>query len=156
VSAASSQADVPIGVGGLITIYGAQMVDGTGQSASVPLPTALSGTQVLLENKPVPILYASGSQINIQVPYETNVNVPQHLLVQRNGAVSPAFSIQVASVQPAIFLQNAAGQGAIVNAATNVVATPSNPVKAGTDVITIYCTGLGPTDPSVPTGSAAT
>jgi uncharacterized protein (TIGR03437 family) len=157
VSAASSQADVPIGVGGLITIYGAQMVDGSaGQAASVPLPDSLGGTQVLLENQPVPILYASGSQINVQVPYETNVNVPQHLVVQRNGAVSSAFSVQVAAVQPAIFLQNAAGQGAIVNSATNVVATPANPVHAGVDVITIYCTGLGPTNPPVATGAAAT
>ena len=157
VSAASSQADVPIGVGGLVAIYGSQMVDGnSGQAATVPLPNALNGTQVLLENQPVPILYASGTQINVQVPYETNVNVPQHLVVQRNGAVSGAFSIQVASVQPAIFLQNAAGQGAIVNSATNVVATPANPVKAGQDVITIYCTGLGPTSPVVPTGAAAT
>jgi uncharacterized protein (TIGR03437 family) len=133
------------------------MVDGSaGQAASVPLPNSLAGTQVLLENQPVPILYASGSQINVQVPYETNVNVPQHLVVQRSGAVSAAFAIQVASVQPAIFIQNAAGQGAIVNSATNVVATPANPVKAGTDVITIYCTGLGPTNPSVATGAAAT
>jgi len=157
VSAASSQADVPIGVGGLITIYGSQMVDGSaGQSATVPLPTALNGTQVLLENQAVPMLYASGSQINVQVPYETNVNLPQHLVVQRSGAVSAAFTIQVAAVQPAIFLENAAGQGAIVNAATNIVAAPGNPVKAGTDVITIYCTGLGPTSPAVATGGAAT
>jgi uncharacterized protein (TIGR03437 family) len=157
VSTASYQADVPIGVGGLISIFGSQLVNGSGSAAGgTPLPQSLDGTQVLLENQAVPILYASAGQINIQVPYETNVNVPQHLVVQSGGAISSPFAIQVASVQPAIFIQSVAGQGAIVNAATNIVAAPGNPVKAGTDVITIYCTGLGPTSPSVPTGSAAT
>jgi trimeric autotransporter adhesin len=155
VSAASFQADVPIGVGGLITIFGNQLVDGSGQAGAVPLPENLSGTQVLLENVPVPMLYASTTQINVQVPYDTNVNVPQHLVVQRGSAVSGPFAVPVASVQPAIFLSTAAGQGTIVNSATNMVATPANPVTAG-NVIIIYCTGLGPTNPSVATGSAAT
>jgi uncharacterized protein (TIGR03437 family) len=155
VSTASYQADVPIGVGGLVSIFGDQLVDGSPTASSgAPLPQSVEGTQVLLENQPVPILFASNNQINVQVPYETNVNVPQHLVVQRNGAVSTPFSIQVASVQPAIFLQNTAGQGAVVNALTNIVAAPGNPVTAG-DIIAIYCTGLGPTSPAVATGAAA-
>jgi uncharacterized protein (TIGR03437 family) len=158
VSAASFQLNVPIGVGGLISIFGTQLIDGgSGQAANVPLPNALNGTQVLLENKPVPILYASNSQINVQVPYDVNVNVPQHLVVQRNGAVSTPFAVPVAAVQPAIFLYSGGptGQGIIVNADTNAVATPSNPASPGKYVI-IYCTGLGPTDPQPDTGSAAT
>jgi uncharacterized protein (TIGR03437 family) len=156
VSAASFQADVPIGVGGLITIFGNQLVGGNaGQAGAVPLPTNINGTQVLLQNQPLPILYASNGQINVQVPYETNVNVPQNLVVERSGAVSAPFSIQVASVQPAIFLASANGQAIIVNAANNVIASPGNAVTAG-DVIIIYCTGLGPTTPFVETGAAAT
>jgi uncharacterized protein (TIGR03437 family) len=156
VSGASFQADVPIGVGGLISIFGNQLVSGSsGQAGAVPLPQTLNGTQVLLENQPVPILYASNGQINVQVPYETNVNVPQHLVVQRGSAVSGPFSIQVASVQPAIFLASTAGQGIIVNAANNVIAAPGAAVHAG-DTIVIYCTGLGPTSPTVATGAAAT
>jgi uncharacterized protein (TIGR03437 family) len=156
VSAASFQADVPIGVGGLITVFGNQLVSGSaGQAANVPLPNTIGGTQVLLENVPVPILYASNGQINVQVPYNTDVNVPQHLVVQRGTAISAAFPVQVASVQPAIFVANTAGQGIIVNSTTNVLAAPGTPVTAG-QYVTIYCTGLGPTNPVVATGSAAT
>jgi uncharacterized protein (TIGR03437 family) len=156
VSAASFQADVPIGVGGLITIFGNQLVTGiAGQAGNVPLPTSVNGTQVLLQNQALPILYASNGQINVQVPYETNVNVPQNLVVQRGSAVSAPFNIQVASVQPAIFLESANGQAIIVNSANNVIAAPGNAVTAG-NVIIIYCTGLGPTNPFVETGTAAT
>jgi hypothetical protein len=56
----------------------------------------------------------------------------------------------------AIFTQNQAGTGqrSIVNCVTNSLADPKNPVHAG-DVISIYCTGLGPVDPAVPEGVAA-
>jgi uncharacterized protein (TIGR03437 family) len=62
----------------------------------------------------------------------------------------------VATAQPAIFTQNQAGtgQGAIVNGATNILADSKNPVHAG-DVISIYCTGLGPVSPAVAEGVVA-
>jgi uncharacterized protein (TIGR03437 family) len=50
---------------------------------------------------------------------------------------------------------SAPAQGAILNGSNNyVLVDPFNPASVG-DVIVIYCTGLGATTPSVPSGTAA-
>jgi uncharacterized protein (TIGR03437 family) len=75
VHAASDLGGVPIAPGGLITVYGQNLADGVGQSSSLPLPLQLNGTQVLLGNQPLPILYTSPRQLNVQVPYAVSVRL---------------------------------------------------------------------------------
>jgi hypothetical protein len=69
VHAASDQGGVPIAPGGLITVYGNNIADGGALDNGLPLPVQLSGTQVLLGNQPLPILYTNTGQLNVQVPY---------------------------------------------------------------------------------------
>jgi uncharacterized protein (TIGR03437 family) len=57
-------------------VYGVNLADGVGQSKGLPLPQQLNGTQVLLGNQPLPILYTSTGQLNVQVPYTVPVNTP--------------------------------------------------------------------------------
>jgi uncharacterized protein (TIGR03437 family) len=58
--------------------------------------------------------------------------------------------VTLGATQPGIFLTGTASQGAILNVSNQVV-TSSNPATAG-DVIVIFCTGLGPTAPTVTAG----
>jgi uncharacterized protein (TIGR03437 family) len=155
VNGASFVPQAPVSPGSLISIFGSQLADGVALGYA-PFQTTLGGTQVVLGGKPLPLLYTSDAQINAQVPFEVPVNSQLQLLVQRGSALSVGEPLTVAPAQPAIFTQSetGSGQGSIVNAVTNVLADSNAPVGAG-DIVAIYCTGLGPVDPEVPSGAVA-
>jgi uncharacterized protein (TIGR03437 family) len=128
--------------------------------ASVSLATTLGGFRVLAAGRAMPLLAIiplspSGTQINAQLPYETTAG-PTAITVERNGAVSAAFSATVAAAAPGIFIfgdnravaQNIAPTGALS------VNTADNPIPAG-DYIILYLTGQGPLDNPIATGGVA-
>jgi uncharacterized protein (TIGR03437 family) len=156
VHAASDQGGVPIAPGGLITVYGVNLADGVGQSKGLPLPQQLNGTQVLLGNQPLPILYTSAGQLNVQVPYGVPVNTQYQLTVQHGATLSVPQSLVVAQAQPGIFTvnQQGTGQGSIVKSDQVTLAQPGTPASIG-ETIVIYCTGLGTVTPAVKEGSPA-
>src|SRR5205085_1209584 len=57
VHAASFESGVPIAPGSLITLYGSKLADRTGSAGSIPLPSELNGTEVMLGNRPLPLLF---------------------------------------------------------------------------------------------------
>jgi adhesin/invasin len=130
--------------------------DGVGQSNGLPLPQQLNGTQVLLGNQPLPILYTSTGQLNVQVPYTVPVNTQYQLTVQHGNTLSVPQSLVVAQAQPGIFTvnQQGTGQGSIVKSDQVTLAQPGTPAGIG-EVIVIYCTGLGAVTPAVKEGSPA-
>src|ERR1035437_9880379 len=156
VHAASDQGGVPIAPGGLITVYGVNLADGVGQSNGLPLPQQLNGAQVLLGNQPLPILYTSTGQMNVQVPYTVPVNTQYQLTVQHGATLSVPQSLVVAQAQPGIFTSNqqGTGQGSIVKSDQVTLAQPGTPASIG-ETIVIYCTGLGAVTPAVKEGSPA-
>jgi uncharacterized protein (TIGR03437 family) len=153
VHAASDVGGVPIAPGGLITIYGQNLAEGSGPSSGLPLPQQLNGTQVLLGDQPLPILYTNPLQLNVQVPYGVPVNTQYQLTVQRGSAYSAPQSLVVAPAQPGIFTvnQTGAGQGSIVKSDGVTLAQPGTPASVGETVV-IYCTGLGAVTPRVAEG----
>jgi adhesin/invasin len=156
VQGASYSAGAPIAPGTLITIYGNNLADQTGQTSGVPLPQQINGTQLLLGSEAAPLLYASSGQINIQVPYDLPVNSQFQMTVQRGGALSVPEALVVASAQPGIFTTNVqgTGQGVILRGDQTTLAQPGTPATAGETVV-IYCTGLGAVSPAVTAGQAA-
>ena len=156
VHAASDQGGVPIAPGGLITIYGVNLADGVGQSKALPLPQQLNGTQVFLGNQPLPILYTSTGQLNVQVPYMVPVNTQYQLTVQHGNTLSVPQSLVVAAGLPGIFTvnQQGTGQGAIMKSDGVTLAQPGTPAAIGETVV-IYCTGLGAVSPAVREGLPA-
>lgn len=156
-NAASLQRNAPLAPGSLVTIFGSSLSTGNGEIATaVPLPREIGGTEVRLGDRPLPLLYAGENQINAQVPYDLPLNSQHQLIIRRTDALSVPEEFTVAPVQPAVFAMNQRGfgQGAVVNARTNVLADPANPGSRG-DVLTIYCTGLGIVEPGVLEGSVA-
>ena len=132
------------------------LADGVGQSNGLPLPQQLNGTQVLLGNQPLPILYTSTGQLNVQVPYTVPVNTQYQLTVQHGNTLSVPQSLVVAQAQPGIFTvnQQGTGQGSIVKSDQVTLAQPGTPAAVGETVV-IYCTGLGAVTPAVKEGSPA-
>jgi len=151
-AASSAQAQPQIVVpGGYVAIYGTGLAAGGNcQAATVPLPTTLNNTKLLLGDIPLPLSYACPPQVNGLIPQSLNPNASYQLVVVRESTRSVPIPVTVAALQPGIYtLDNSgSGQGAIQIAGTAVLAAAtgngSRPVQRGVEYLTIYGTGFGP------------
>ncbi len=108
-----------------------------------------------------PLFYASGSQVNLQIPWEMGVTVSGQLEWQNlmapayNGQSGNTQPIAVAPFAPAIFTTGSSGTGpgAILDASYRLVDS-TNPASGGSYIL-IYCTGLGAVTNQPATGSPA-
>ena len=141
----------PVGPGSLVTVYGSSMAVTTQTALSAPWGINLAGAGVAVNGAATPIYYASPSQINIQLPYETKPGVSSLTVTTPCGASAPV-SFQVAQAAPYIF-QRADGTAIVQNQDFGINASGSGAKAAS--VVTVYLTGIGPLDNPVPTGAAA-
>jgi uncharacterized protein (TIGR03437 family) len=156
VQAASFIGGAPIAPGELITVFGQNLASGVTQSANLPWPQQAGGATVFLGSQPLPILYASTGQLNLQVPYPVPVNTQYQLSVQNGSTLSVPLTLVVASAAPGIFAVNSqgTGQGSIVKSDGVTLAQAGTPALIG-ETIVIYCTGLGAVTGNVAAGTAA-
>lgn len=172
-NSASFNAD-PLAPGELITIFGSNLGPATPGGAS-PVTggfgTNLSGTTVLFNNIPAPLIYASTGQVIAVVPFGlapttvTGAIVPQQsqakVVVEYQGKESPPVYIFVAPSAPGLFTADSSGAGpaAILNVDSRSGAvslnTPQNPASPG-GIVTAYVTGAGQTNPPSSDGAIAT
>jgi uncharacterized protein (TIGR03437 family) len=152
VSAASFMA-TPLAPGGIISIFGSSLSDGTSSAPVLPLSYELNNTMVFLGNLQLPLFFTSAGQLNAVVPYETPVNTSLQIVVQRENTYNAtAVSVDLAATQPGV-LQYGQQQAIAVDVNGNLIG-PSNPAHAG-DVLVLYCLGLGAVTPAVADGAAA-
>ena len=139
--------------GSLISLIGANLSPVSQASSTTPLPTALGESCLTVNGVPVPMLFASGEQINAQMPYQVDGNVT--LILRTPGGVSDNFNLTILPAAPSIFRSGASGPEtqlpAVVRARNNELVTVSNPIHRD-DVISIYLTGMGNTSPAVQAG----
>lgn len=141
-----------IAPGGLISIYGQQFSPVNLATNQIPLPTALANSCLTVNGLPVPILFVSPSQINAQMPFEAQGNVT--LILRTPGGVSDNYNTVVLPGAPSVFRAAIDGVGVVPTVVRNTngeMVTAANPVHTN-DVLVIYLTGLGATNPAVPTG----
>jgi uncharacterized protein (TIGR03437 family) len=105
------------------------------------VPTSLNDTEILINGKPAPLLYASASQVNAIVPYEVAGQTAATVQALFYG-LSQVWSIPVAPAAPGIFTLDSTGAGpaAVLNQ-DNSVNGPTQPAARGT-VIQIFATGI--------------
>jgi uncharacterized protein (TIGR03437 family) len=159
VSAASLGANVPLAPGSFLSIFGTNLADTSQPPSSLPLPTTLGNTQVLLAGMPLPLNFAGPKQINAIVPYGAPVENLAQLVVIHAGAYSAPQTLAVADTQPAMFTQDQSGSGpgvvvVVKPDGTQFVNTATAPASAG-DSLVLYCAGLGAVSPPVADGAAA-
>ncbi len=130
-----------IASGSLASIFGQNLAIRPAVAKNFPLPNQLGGVTVTANGVPVPVLYASPSQLNVQIPYEVSGQVSLQVNTQ-NGSSST--SIQVSPVAPSI----------LAIAVQNALCTPANPAQQS-GMVVIYATGLGAAVSPVATGQAA-
>ncbi len=157
VSAANFAGNQPLAPGAFAAIFGTNLSAGLTLSTQLPLSTQLGGTSVILGGQPLPLLFASGPQINVVVPYDTPVNSTQQLVVENGTAISIPQSVVIAAAEPAIFTQNGSGTGAALIEVyqPDGSALPIDSAVSAGDVIVLFCTGLGAVNPPVSAGSTA-
>jgi len=126
----------PISPGMLAMVSGTGLAGSTVIAAGNPLPYSSGGVSVTVNGLAAPVLYASNTQLNIQIPYAAGAG-PAVLGINNNGQIA-ALAFQISPTSPGIF---ADGSG-------NVVPTPT--VNQG-GAIAFYVTGTGDNSPAVGT-----
>jgi uncharacterized protein (TIGR03437 family) len=154
-----------ISAGGIGSIFGTNVALATTTASSLPLPTTLSGTTVILDGIPAPLFFVSPRQINFQVPWELLGSTNATLSVATAGGTSSTITVSLSSAAPGIFTistANSVAQGAIQIANTMTFAAPAGAISGATsrpattgDMLTIYCSGLGAVTNPPASGSAA-
>ena len=160
VNAASYDPAKIVAPGSLASVFSTGMTAEQPQSAStLPLPTTLAGVSVRIDGLPAPLLYASSTQINLQVPSGVDLGSAS-VEVFRTGVASPVSTgtATIVEAAPGVFTINAIGsaQAAALNSdysynATFDVIPGSRPEVTGS-FVSIYATGAGRTNPLVADG----
>jgi uncharacterized protein (TIGR03437 family) len=126
--------------GSLFSVFGKGLSQQTASASSLPLPTTLGSTQLLINGQPAPLDYVSPSQINAQVPLETPVGTPVTISVQNAGQRSNSAALNALSAAPGIFTYGS--NQAIVQNQDQSLNSPSSPAHPG-DIVVAYLTGGG-------------
>jgi len=155
VNGASFQAFAPLSPGMLFSIFGNNLERTPLGAAQLPLPHQLGEISVKLGEREVPLLFAGPGQIYAQVPYELPTGTTASLVVKKGEVFTTPEMVTIAPVQPAIFTLEGTGSGP--GAVLNQDSSPNSASKAAArgSLVQIFATGLGPTNPPVPSGSPA-
>lgn len=143
----------------IVTIFGTNIGPSTLTSSQIVngrLATTLAETRVLFDGNPAPLVYVSASQISAIVPYAVASRITTALQVEYRGTRTNTVTLNVVDTAPGLFTANSSGRGpgAILNQDSSVN-TASNAARPG-NVIILYGTGEGITDPVGQDGQLAT
>jgi uncharacterized protein (TIGR03437 family) len=140
---AASFAPGTVAPGSIAAVFGSFPVNAPSVASSLPWPISLAGLTMQFNSGntslQAPMVYASGGQVNVQLPWELPVETTAAITATINGQTSPPQPFRLATFAPGIFSSN--GQPAILDASYRLV-DPLNPAPPGS-TIQIYCTGLG-------------
>ena len=114
------------------------------------LPTRLPGTDthVLVNRIEAPPLYISPTQINFLVPSGLDPGAATFTVVSE-GRAGPLLLLHLLAAAPALFLLDA--QTVVGTHVDGSVITTTKPARPG-EIVILYATGLGPTNPSIEPG----
>jgi uncharacterized protein (TIGR03437 family) len=140
--------------GSLFSIFGQGFSQQTASATSLPLPTTLASTQVLINGQPIPLYYVSPTQINAQVPLGTPLNTALTISVVNAGKQSNSSALNALSAAPGVFTYGP--NQAVVQNQNGSTNSPTNPTHSG-DIVVAYLTGGGSVNANGPwlTGGAS-
>jgi uncharacterized protein (TIGR03437 family) len=141
-----------VGPGNIVQIYGQNLAAQTISASSIPLPTSLGGTSVIVGGIQLPLYFVSPGQINAQIPFQLSAGNAYQVLVSANGALTTPDSVQLAAASPGI-AAFASGQ-IIAQHLDGSLVSETAPARPS-EFIVFYMAGLGLTDNPVVTGAAS-
>ena len=167
----------PVAAGSLVAIYGTNFASAASAADKIPLPTTLDNVSVTFNGTAAPMVgIAPGLKIGSQTVDQINAIVPwqvqpgnAQVVVTRNGAASAAVTVPIAATGPGIFYIATDSTGVnrplAYNNSDNTFAYPAGIFGSNlktrassikSDVIVLWCTGLGPVTVTPPNGAPAT
>ncbi len=152
VHAASFAKGAPLVPGSIVSVFGSNLAAGQFFAETVPLPKELGSLSATMGNTDVPLFFSSSGQVNAQVPFDLPAHSATQLVVKVGNSFTVPETINLAASQPGVFTinQSGSGPGAILDAKF-VLVSAQNPAKPG-DVIQVFATGLGQTNPVARSG----
>jgi uncharacterized protein (TIGR03437 family) len=127
-------------------------------ATTLPFPTTLGDTQVIVNGTPSALYFVSQGQINLPLSLglPTGGTVDVQVVRQSTGQIYGATSMALSSASPALFTDGstATGQVAAINAVDGSVNSATNPVIRG-QFVELYGTGQGPVPNPPPDGQAS-
>jgi uncharacterized protein (TIGR03437 family) len=130
-----------IAAGSLLSISGTNLTSRHAESSGYPLQTRLSGVEVRVGGKALPLLSVSAAQIRAQMPYEVSGPVALEISTPHGFASS---KIAVSATAPSLLAIFSRG----------APFSSRNPARPGGD-IALYLTGLGKVEGDIESGQAA-
>jgi len=164
VATASAFGDFPsVSPGSWIEIYGSNLAADARQWASadfngINAPTSLDGTSITVGGKPAFIDYISPGQVNALLASDTPTG-SQPLVLTYGSSASPAYTINVNSVQPGLlapasfvvggvhYAVAALADGSYAMPTGAIPGVASRPAKPG-ETMVLYGVGFGPVTPA--------
>jgi uncharacterized protein (TIGR03437 family) len=138
--------------GTIIQIYGQSLATGTVQPTTIPLPTSMNGTQVIIGGTPAPLYFVSPGQINAQLPFELTAGNQYSVLIMVNGALTTPDSITLSQATPGMA---AFGDGTLIaQHGDGTLVSAASPARSG-EYLVAYLAGMGPTNAEPASGAAS-
>lgn len=157
---AASFQEAPIAPGEIISLLGPgigpEQPISAQPNASGAFPKTLSGVGVLINGEPVPILYASGDQINAIVPFSLDTSNRATVQIVGKSPQLSSLSVAVSATAPAAFARDGSGFGQI--AAVNQDGSlngATQPAPQGS-IVSLWLTGFGRMQPTPVDGRIST
>jgi uncharacterized protein (TIGR03437 family) len=122
------------------------------------LPTSLDGVSVTIDGKPAFVEYISPTQINVQAPSDSATGAVA-VIVDNNGGVSAPSAAQLQAAAPAFFMYGGTSY-AVASRSTdyalvgNPSAVPGTVAAKPGDILVLWGTGFGATNPPVAAGTS--
>jgi uncharacterized protein (TIGR03437 family) len=152
----------PLSPGTIAQVYGTGLATSSNSTGAAPLPMTFNNTFALVGSTQAPLYFLSSGQINIQIPYEAPATQQVPIVLSVNNALTLPVMLSIVPATPGVLsaddgpttpdVQNDAHIIAQHSADFSLVSS-SNPAKPG-EYLVMYLVGMGPTNPSVPSGAA--
>ena len=121
-------------------------------AGELPLPTALCGTRVLVDNIPSPILRSYSDFVEVVLSFDLTPGLSEVVVETGGILLSEPFQVTLETHAPGIFLNEDTSDavGLFLNSNFTTV-TRESPAEPG-GFLSLFAVGLGPTDPPVAAG----
>jgi len=144
----------PISPGGVMTLFGSGFPAAAATAVAPPFGPTLGGVSVTVNGTPAPVYSVTSTQISAIVPFAVTGSTAT-IVVTVGSTKSNSVVVPLAPTSPGIFSfpANGIGSAAALHSDYSLVSATS-PATQG-EIISMYLTGLGATNPKVQDGAAA-
>jgi uncharacterized protein (TIGR03437 family) len=139
--------------GTIVEVYGSGLASGTANPSILPLPNIFNGTIVVVGGGQVPLYFLSDGQLDVEIPADLPATQQHAIVVSANGALTIPDLIDIVPVQLGVAAYTD-GHVIAQHGADFSYVTASSPAKPG-EVLVIYLSGMGATNPAVKSGDPA-